>query len=531
MSNLYKLLIFAVVLSVLLVNAEAASDKTSLDVKSRMLKGEKVHIIVILKEKPSLNAFSKENAVPLLKRHATNSQSSIASLITEEKTKGNADKIKQFWVVNAISLHASPEFIERLAKRDDIVSVELDSEFVVKEDYFAQISGSSIYNATSEIIRINAPKAWELGITGSGINVSIIDTGINPSHPDIAGRVIRWVDLVGSQPLPYDDFGHGTHVAGTVAGNGIGGTTTGLAPDANLFGVKVLDGTGSGYESNIINGIQWSIDNKADIISMSLGTNEIWTSPNCDVDNPAMAIAINNAINAGIVVVAAAGNSASGVSSPGCIGGAIAVGAVDSSDTIASFSGRGNAMADHGLVAPGYSITSLNYQTSGYTIYSGTSMATPHVSGTVADLLNAARNKGFILSPAQVRSILENTSVDLGTAGKDNIYGAGRIDVFEAIREYSIYTINGTVIDNTSRTGIANVIVTTNTGISTVTNASGFYSLTVLAGTYDLRAIFDPIYYTNNTITTSTIGKMFVEQDIELLKKPTGTITGNITKV
>jgi len=528
-SNLKKLIIIAVVISVLLLNTEAASDKTSLKVKSLMLKGEKVPIIVILKDQPYFNTFSNEKAVPLLKSHATNSQQSIASLINEEAIKGNADKIKQFWVVNAIALNASPEFIERLAKRDDIASVELDSQFLVTENYSVQISGSSIANATSELKRINATKAWELGITGSGINVSVIDTGINPSHPDIAGRVLRWIDLIGSQVLPYDDNGHGTHVAGTVAGNGSSGTTTGVAPEANLFGVKVLDATGSGYESAVISGIQWSIDNKANIISMSLGSSEIWTTANCDADNPAMATAINNANDAGIVVVAAAGNTAAGVSSPGCIGNAIAVGAVDSGDTIAYFSGRGSAMADHGLVAPGVSIKSLNYATSGYTIKSGTSMATPHVSGTVAVLLQAARNDGLLLSPAQVKSILGNTSVDLGTAGKDNIYGAGRIDVFKAITEQVISTINGTVEDKTTKTGIANAIVRTNTSISTVTNASGFFSFKVYAGTYILNTTSEIEYYPNSSVVVTVISGASVVQDIEIEKKPVGTITGMVT--
>jgi subtilisin family serine protease len=179
-------------------------------------------------------------------------------------------------------------------------------------------------------------------------------------------------------------------------------------------------------------------------------------------------------------------------------------------------------------VAPGYYITSLDYLTSGYAIKSGTSMATPHVSGAVAVLLQAARNNGIFLSPAQVRSIYENTSKDLGTAGKDNLYGAGRIDVYKSIREYAIFRINGTVLDKTSRNGIPDVIVSTNNNISTVTNASGFYSLTVLEDTYNLTAIFDPTYTTNNSITVSTIGKLFNVHDIELTKKPTGTINGRV---
>ncbi|MCX9083727.1 MAG: S8 family serine peptidase [Candidatus Methanoperedens sp.] len=512
----------------MLINTDATPDKTSLKVRSQMLKGNMVPIIVIMKEQSSFNVMSSENIVLSLKKQAIDSQTDINYLMDEEKAKGNANKIKQFWVINAISLQASPELIDRLAKRDDITSIELDSRVVAQWDYSAQISQSSIQNATLEIKRINAPEAWELGITGKGINISIIDSGINSSHPDIASRVIKWLDLVGFQPSPYDDFGHGTHVAGTIAGNGSGGTTTGVAPEANLFGVKALDGNGNGYETDIITGIQWSIENKADVISMSIGTTQTWTTPNCNADNYAMATATQNAIDAGIVVVAAAGNSASGVSSPGCIAGTIAVGAVDSSDTITYFSGRGSAMVDHGLVAPGYWINSLDYRTSGYTSKSGTSMATPHVSGTVADLLQAAKDKGLILSPGQVKNILDNTSVDLGITGKDNIYGAGRIDVFEAIRQYSNCTINGTVRDNFSGIGIANVIVSINANISTMTNEEGFYSFTALEGDYNIMAVSDPKYITNNTIAISTRGKMFVHKDIELLKKPTGNITGNI---
>jgi len=529
MSNLIKLLIFVVVLNVLLFNTEAASDKTSINVKSLMLKGGEIPIIVIMKEQASLNALSKENIVPLLKRYSTNSQNNIVILLNEEKKIGKVDKIKQFWIVNAIAMNATPKLIEKLSARDDVESIELDSKVHMVEDYSAQVSQGQIVNATSEIKRINATKAWEIGLDGTGINVSIIDTGINTTHPDIAGRVIKGYDFVNHDSDSADDNGHGTHVAGTVGGNGAGGMTTGVAPNVSLFGAKVLDSSGSGSSIDVIDAIQWSVENNADIISMSIGSDITWTTPNCDANDPFMAYAINNAVNSGVVVVVAAGNKPTGVSTPGCIGKAVAVGAVYSSDIITYFSGRGSAMADHGLVAPGYGINSLDYLTSGYTIKSGTSMATPHVAGAVADLMQAARNKGIFLSPTQVRSILENTSKDLGAPGKDNTYGAGRIDVFESIREYANVTINGTVLNMTSRTGIANAIVSTNTTISTVTNESGFYSLTVLPGTYNIMAKFDPIYSTNNSITVSTIGRLVVVQDIELTKKLTGTITGRIT--
>jgi len=532
-SKIKKLIIIAVVISILLVNTEAASDKTSIKVKSLMLKG-KIPIIVIMKDQVSLIGLSKENVVPLLKRHSTNSQKNIAVFLIEEKKAGKADKINQFWVLNAIALNATPELIEKLSARNDVESIELDSQVHMIEDYSIQVSQGQIDNATSEIKRINATKAWEIGLDGTGINVSVIDTGIYANHSDFSGRVIKWVDYVSGRSLPYDDHGHGTHVAGTVGGNGAGGITTGVAPNVSLFGAKVLNYHGYGYTSNIINAIEWSVDNKADIISLSLGGDR----------DPAMKHVLNNAISAGVTVIAAGGNDGPGAGTilfPGGEKNVIAVGAVDSSDNIASFSSRGPITVDGEILtkpdvsAPGVCIVSLS-NGGGYAggppyCWSGTSMATPHVSGTAALLLQAARNKGIFLSPEQVRGILENTSVDLGDAGKDNTYGAGRIDVLEAIREYSSVTINGTVLEKTSRNGIQNVIVNTNTSISTVTNSSGFYSITVLPGTYGLSAILDPTYYSNNSITTSTIGKMFVEQDIELIEKPTGTIAGSIIKI
>jgi len=529
MSNLKKMILIAVVISVLIINTEAASDKKSPEVKSRMLKGEKISIIVIMKDQPSVNVPSAQIAVPLLKKHAINSQHNISVLLNEEKKRDKADKTKKFWIVNAIAVNASPDLIEQLSTRDDVESIEIDSPVHMLEDYSIQVSQGQIDNATSEIKRINATKAWEFGLDGTGINVSILDTGIYGNHLDVAGQLILWKDFVGGLPLPYDDQGHGTHVAGTVGGNGAGGTTTGVAPNVSLFGGKVLDSTGSGYTSDIISGIEWSVENKADIISLSLGGGR----------STGMKTAINNAISAGVTVIAAAGNSGPGAGTiifPGGEKNVIAVGAVNSLDNIASFSSRGPITVDGEILtkpdvsAPGVCINSLS-NSGGYAYcWQGTSMATPHVSGTAALLLQAARKNGILLSPEQVKGIIENTSVDLGTTGKDNVFGAGRIDVFEAVKEYAFYTINGTVQDHNTQTGIENVIVSTNTSISTLTNASGFYSLTVNAGTYNLTAKFDPIYNINNTITVSTIGSTDVRKDIELLKKPTGTIRGNVTK-
>ena len=494
------------IFSIFSIDSEATPDKISSDVKSLMLENDKVPVIIIIKD-----------------------QKSLVSFLEEEEIKGNPDKIKQFWIVNAIAVKASPQLIDQLSKRDDIEMIQLDHQFHTVE-YNLYTTSTWLNNPTSDLVKINTPESWRYGIYGSGINVSIIDTGINPSHPDIAGRVTRFKDDVyhpdDPDPDPYDNDGHGTHVAGTVGGNGAGGITTGVAPNVSLFGVQVFDGD-IAFESTIINGIQWSIENNANIISMSLASTNTWTTPDCDQDDPVMTNAINNAIASGVIVVAAAGNNAGGVTSPACIRNATAVGAVYSDDMITYFSGRGAAIADHGVVAPGVGITSLYYLTTGYIQISGTSMATPHVAGTYALMLEAAKRKGVALSPLEARSILMRTSKDLGAPGIDTTYGAGRIDAFEAINGFIGY-INGTVVDSVTQQGISGAIVTTNTSITTTTNGTGYYSFHLIEGAYELTVTSDPEYYTNSSVIAIATNDPVIMLVTEIEKKPIGNITGRI---
>ncbi|MCX9009585.1 MAG: S8 family serine peptidase [Candidatus Methanoperedens sp.] len=489
--------LFLLISGIFATGTEAKSDKVAADVKHLMLKGENVPVIIMLNDRASFKTIPEGKAAAM-NEMASEHQGELAVLLNEEKNRGKAYKIKKLRIVNAIAMNASPDLIEKLSMRDDIAGIELDSEVKILEDYSSLVSNEQISSATSEIRRINTTNAWALGIDGSTINVSVIDTGINAAHPDIAGRVIKWVDFVNSNPSAYDDYGHGTHVAGTVGGNGSGGTTTGMAPNVSLFGVKVLNAQGWGYLSDVISGIEWSVDNGADVISMSLGAGS-YTTSNCDADYPALTVAINNAVNAGVVVVAAAGNDGSSISMPACIQNAIAAGAVDSTDTAAGFSGRGAAMADHGIVAPGVGITSLYYLTNGYSVMSGTSMATPHVSGAVALILHAAKENGSTLLPSQIKNILEAASLDLGTPGKDDIYGAGRINVFAAVapsvaanptiyqatgaaRNGTAITLNATVTDSIA--GVKNISV----------NASS-----INASLSDLQLTYDSGFWVNDS--------------------------------
>ncbi|MCK4257510.1 MAG: S8 family serine peptidase [Halanaerobiales bacterium] len=279
-----------------------------------------------------------------------------------------------------------------------------------------------------------APNAWSAGYTGQDVKVAVLDTGIDGSHPALAGRVVAWYDTINGQTTPYDDNGHGTHCAGIVGSHDT--TNRGIAPDCNLIGVKVLNDKGIGYDSDIIAGIEWAIQQGADVISMSLGGR----ATSAPEDDP-LCVALKNAwINDGVVSCIAAGNSGPrprSIDSPGIEPTIITVGAADDKNTItwtddeiARFSSRGPTKYGDlkpDFCAPGVGILSCEANTTGWVAYSGTSMATPNVAGAVALILQA--NPSW--TPDQVKTALMNTAHDLGLEW--GLQGAGEIDVWEAI--------------------------------------------------------------------------------------------------
>ncbi|MDP2692984.1 MAG: S8 family peptidase [bacterium] len=259
--------------------------------------------------------------------------------------------------------------------------------------------------------------------TGAGIKVAVIDTGIDADHPDLAVNIKGGINFVakgrrGADPSKWDDDnGHGTHVAGTIAGvnNTIG--VVGVAPNAQLYAVKSLDSRGSGYLSDIIAGLEWAVANNMDVVNMSLGTTS---------DIQAFHDAVDATYSAGVVLVAAAGNSGDGdpntnnVEYPAKYLSVIAVGATDISDGSPYWSSDGEEVE---VSAPGVNIYST-YKGGVYATMSGTSMASPHVAGVVALLLES----NPLLIPADVRSVLQTTADNLGAPGRDNVYGYGLVD-------------------------------------------------------------------------------------------------------
>lgn len=263
---------------------------------------------------------------------------------------------------------------------------------------------------------IHVQDVWQAGYRGKGIGIAIIDTGIAP-HPDVADRLVAFYDVINGRNDPYDDRKHGTCVAGIAAGSGklSSGKYAGAAPDASLVGIKVMNSEGKGELSDIIKGIQWAVDNRQTynirVINMSLGA-----PPEGPVNQDILAQATSAATRAGILVVAAAGNSGpypGTIDSPATSPDVIAVGAtIDyrttdlSDDKVAWYSGTGptrfDGLTKPDVVVPGTNIVCPDPETNKYCYDTGTSMAAPLVAGIAALIFQAQPT----LTPAQVKQVL-----------------------------------------------------------------------------------------------------------------------------
>ncbi|MEI1421071.1 serine protease Isp [Bacillus cabrialesii] len=239
---------------------------------------------------------------------------------------------------------------------------------------------------------IKAPEMWSKGVKGKNVKIAVLDTGCDTSHPDLKSQIIggkNFTDDDGGKEDAISDYnGHGTHVAGTIAANDSNGGISGVAPEASLLIVKVLGGAnGSGQYEWIINGINYAVEQKVDIISMSLG------GPS---DVPELKEAVENAVKNGVLVVCAAGNEGDGderteeLSYPAAYNEVIAVGSVSVARELSEFS---NANKEIDLVAPGENILST-LPNKKYGKLTGTSMAAPHVSGALA-LIKSYEEESF----------------------------------------------------------------------------------------------------------------------------------------
>jgi len=323
---------------------------------------------------------------------------------------------QHFRLISAAAMRASPEKIRELAADPKVERIWPDLPVHICLD--------------ASVPHIRVPRVWEAGFTGRDVSVAVVDTGIDPGHPDFAGRIAGMQDFTGEGAR--DNHGHGTHVAGIAAG--AGSRYRGVAPDALIYAAKVLHGDGSGYMSEVIAGLEWAVQQRVKVINLSLGG----VGP-CD-GSDALSTACDAVVDQGVVVCVAAGNygpGASTVGPPGCAHKVLTVGACSTQDTIPGFSARGptsDGRVKPDVLLPGVDIVACRAQNTSmgtpvdalYTKASGTSMATPHAAGLAALLLQAFPG----LTPAQLKERFMNTAKDLGQNA--NTQGRGRADAYQA---------------------------------------------------------------------------------------------------
>ena len=373
---------------------------------------------------------------------------------------------RNFQLIPAVAARLPEEEIDQLRKNSKIAYVEEDAVYTVTTDF---VVAEESFNSWG-VRHIFADIAHAHGNRGTGVKVAILDTGIDYTHEDLNDNYKGGYDFVFDDEDPFDDSfeSHGTHVAGIIAAEDNGVGIIGVAPEVDLYVLKVLDGAGFGLAEWIIAGIDWAVQNRIDIINLNIEGPHI----------QALQDACDQAYNAGILLVAGCGNSmAEGglVAYPAAYDSVIAVTATDSSDIPGFFSPIGKQIE---IAAPGVNILST-IAGGNYGFLSGTSRAAPYVTGTAALYILANTddlNGDGLVNNEDIRLMLQLIAIDMGKAGKDNIFGYGLVNAaVGAINSDITLTISRTSGRPTSDAQVAEVggipygISIINSGLSKVT--------------------------------------------------------------
>ena len=415
----------------------------------------------------------RETVINLLKSVASQSQVGLLEFLAERQQDNRVgERVSPLWIHNVVVAKVTRSVALEIANRDDVAYLN-DEATMSGEDLLPFMPGMKQHNHNvvpggpnieCGVELMGAPDVWnEFNLTGEGVVVAVIDTGCCIDHPDIENNLWSNPNEIAGNGIDddsngqvddihgwnfrdnthnlIDTNGHGTHTSGTVGGDGTQGTQTGMAPDVDVMVLKYwnsFSGEMVAWEC-----MQYAVDNNADVISGSFG----WVA-SVDPDYSTWRSVSENAMNAGVVVVFAAGNEADffpvteNVRVPGSVPDMITVGASDCSDVFASFSSVGPVTWEDvspyndwpyppgkpkpTIVAPGSDTESLQV-CNFYRTLSGTSMSTPHVAGAVALMLQANPS----LDHFEVKQILKDTAV--GIAGQLNQVGSGRVDAYEAV--------------------------------------------------------------------------------------------------
>ena len=376
-----------------------------------------------------------------LRRRAATSQAPMLEWLHAYEAEGRVTDVTSFWVFDGLALAATPDVIRALAKRPEVERITLDHVIVAPHRSRAASAPSEddLRPVEANLELIGAPEAWARGVTGQGVLVGLLDTGVDVTHPDLAARwrggANSWFDPSGEHPdAPIDVDGHGTQVLGVILGGDAGGSRIGVAPDAQWIAAKIFDDRGRATVSGIPRALQWVLDPDGDPATADAPRvlNNSWSSAGapCDLEFSEDLRALRAA---GILPVFAAGVNAP--VSPADLSEALAVGALAEDGETLHFdsahgpsSCSGEAAVYPQVVAPGANIRTTD-RSGLYTTLDGTSLAAAHVSGALALLLSADPS----LSADEQASILTETAIDLGERGPDSEFGYGRIDIGAAL--------------------------------------------------------------------------------------------------
>ncbi len=440
--------------------------------------------------------------IDALKDFSKIEQQNISKYLGAMKLEGQVRHIRSLWITNTIHCEATPAVIASLKERTDVAWIDIDTMVQVVPDFnetqYNKIEeGAALDEKNDEVLagwhipQVKAHKVWrEKGFTGKDIVVAIIDSGVNYNHQDLQGNMWEHPDYPNhgydffyNTDNPFDYLYHGTHVAGIVSGNGNAGIHTGIAPKSSIMAVKVINKQGHSGQGIVWEGIEFAVENGADIINLSMGFpyGHPW------LDYKIWRNVMDRVMKAGVVVIAAAGNEGElqddfptpyNVRIPASIpppwlhpdqvligepSGVISVGSTDKDDDASAFSSRGPSTWAHidpyndypydpemglirpDIVAPGEDIVSLFFmEEDAYVSTSGTSMAAPITSGVIALMLE----KYPMLMPEDINRILEENAFSLSET-KSNIHGSGRVDALNSVKhtpfrgiQYLEYSLN-----------------------------------------------------------------------------------------
>ena len=519
----------AILVLFLSITSTCSSATLSSAVEEAIAQGQsEVNILVTFKDTQSMDVLSSsasnEEKIRAMKENASSSRQAFIKTFA-----ARTSDIRKFWIFNGVALTASAEVIKDMANNEFIKKIELDGVEQLPPTVMSE--GTPRGEWTYGLEKINVPQMRaQYGLLGDGVTVGVIDTGVDPDHPDLVGKVIGFKDMVNNRTDAYDDQGHGTHCSGTIAGGKASGTHIGVAPNAKLIVAKAFSSSGSAQSSWLLGAMQYMADpdgNPATNDAPSIVSNS-WGGGS---GNTTYLEATKNWLALGIFPSFAAGNSGPGAGTVGTPGGfleSFAVGATNASDGIAYFSSRGPVTwngQQHikpDVSAPGHDVYSAK-PGGGYTKMSGTSMACPHVSGLIALIHQASPG----ISINDVRALLEETAKDLGDTGKDNTFGSGRINALAAMEiAVSGGRLIGKLIDvETNKPLLGTVkVIEKNISIKTDGTTGGFLT-TLPEGDYTLQASAFG-YRDGEPQTVTLVASEETNVVLSLERAATGTLVG-----